>query len=375
MDKLVFERRECVICEGSDFSHFLTIKNHPMNMGVTTTFEGESFVDQEWMTCSRCGHLQLRNLIDLSLLYQQSHNLEVVGSTWNRHNESFAKFVLKFDVKRIVEIGGANGVLANKILAIDSSIMKYRIIEPNSEINSSRFEIVSGFIEDNYDTLQGFDAIVHSHVLEHLYSPRNFLKNASYFMDDTLMILSIPQIESFLMLNSANALNFEHTYLLEIESLRYMAACANLEIVALEKFENHSFFICLKKAPYLNIPKYPPMQSEKAQLFRNFFDYTMSFATSINDQIESKERVYMFGAHVFSQVLFCCGVDQKRIEAILDNSAFKIGKRLYGTNLIVQSPNIVKDLGECRVVLPPSVYSDEIKSQLKSINQDVRFID
>jgi TFIIF-interacting CTD phosphatase-like protein len=83
----------------------------------------------------------------------------------------------------------------------------------------------------------------------------------------------------------------------------------------------------------------------------------------------------MFGAHVFSQVLFCCGVDQKRIEAILDNSAFKIGKRLYGTNLIVQSPNIVKDLGECRVVLPPSVYSDEIKSQLKSINQDVRFID
>lgn len=59
---------------------------------------------------------------------------------------------------------------------------------------------------------------------------------------------------------------------------------------------------------------------------------------------------------------------------ILDNDANKHGKRLYGTNLFVRSPIILKGKCSANVILRQGVFNDEIKENiLNNINKNVQF--
>ena len=59
----------------------------------------------------------------------------------------------------------------------------------------------------------------------------------------------------------------------------------------------------------------------------------------------------------------------------MDNSPLKIGKRLYGSNKIIKSPKILKDLKDPIVILKAGPYNEEIKKDiLENINSTTKFI-
>jgi len=96
----------------------------------------------------------------------------------------------------------------------------------------------------------------------------------------------------------------------------------------------------------------------------------------INLKIQSHDGdIYLFGAHIFSQYLFSFGLSKDKIKAILDNSPLKIGKRLYGTNLMVKTPKILSSSIKPLVILKAGIYNDEIKKDiLEKINPNTTFI-
>ena len=88
------------------------------------------------------------------------------------------------------------------------------------------------------------------------------------------------------------------------------------------------------------------------------------------------QPVYLFGAHVFAQYLIEFGLDISRIVSLLDNDPNKAGKRLYGTNLMVQSPKALRDVTNPIVILKAGVYNQEIKEDiLGNINKSVTFFE
>ena len=95
----------------------------------------------------------------------------------------------------------------------------------------------------------------------------------------------------------------------------------------------------------------------------------------ILDSDYSKENTFIFGAHIFTQYLIKFGLDEKLFSNILDNDGRKIGERLYGTDLIVKSPKILKDIENPILVLKAAQYNEEIKKDiLENINPNTRFI-
>ena len=93
------------------------------------------------------------------------------------------------------------------------------------------------------------------------------------------------------------------------------------------------------------------------------------------DMNQSKSKVFLFGAHIFSQYLIEFGLNINKINCILDNDSQKQGKRLYGSKLYVKSPKVLKEIDEPIIILKAGTYNDEIKEDiLKNINPKAKFI-
>ena len=116
--------------------------------------------------------------------------------------------------------------------------------------------------------------------------------------------------------------------------------------------------------------------NDEYEAFNRLWDGLQEFVDSVLLEIEaSSTPTYIFGAHIFSQALLSLGLNKIVIQGILDNSAAKQGKRLYGSKALTYAPDAIKDLPEVNVVLRVSHYQNEIKKQLQSINPRVRIIE
>ena len=100
-------------------------------------------------------------------------------------------------------------------------------------------------------------------------------------------------------------------------------------------------------------------------VFDNFIKEHMDFINLIDKYMDKFDnQVFLFGGHIFAQYLLGFGLDESRIDAILDNDLDKQGKRLYGTKLKVRSPKILSNIDNPAVILRTGVYDNEIKNDI-----------
>ena len=91
--------------------------------------------------------------------------------------------------------------------------------------------------------------------------------------------------------------------------------------------------------------------------------------------MQKNQKLYLFGAHIFSQCLINYGLNVKRIDCIIDNDFNKQGKRLYGTDLKVFSPKILSNDNDPVVILKAGAYNQEVKKDiLENINSNTFFL-
>ncbi|HWI73257.1 MAG TPA: class I SAM-dependent methyltransferase [Baekduia sp.] len=366
-------RTACAVCGAGPLEPRLEVPRVPVHMGCTERPAGaDAYADQRWVVCAACASLQLGAMAPLDLVYQAQHNA-AVGGVWARHHAAFAAFVAGFGPRRVVEVGGSTGALARAYVAAHD-VDAWTVVEPNPTFVPERpIELVQAFVEDAADTVAGADAVVHSHLLEHLYTPRDFLRTVrSQVADGGLMILSVPDIESLLAQHSgSNALNFEHTYQFGIPALLWMLADAGFELEALRRFGRHSIFVAAvaKDAPGA---AGPAPAGDHGAAFARFVEDARADAAALTGRAAAYDGdVYLFGGHVFSQFIIGCGFDAGRATGVLDNDPAKQGLRLYGTDLMVSAPAAVADAGAVAVIVRAAHYTGEITEQLRGLSSAI----
>jgi hypothetical protein len=367
------ERRACAACGAADLDPLLEIAGVPVHMGCTDQpADADAFFDQRWATCARCGSVQLAALAPLDLVYQTQHN-GAVGGVWARHHTALANFVAARAPQTVVEVGGASGALAREYAA-EHDVASWTVVEPNPTFTPQPpIHLITAYVEEVDDVVAEADAVVHSHLLEHLYEPRAFLRGIrEQARADAPMLLSVPDLASLLAQSGANALNFEHTYFFDIELLGWMLRDAGYTVDEPERFEHHSFFVEARpdRAPGAAGP--PPDASAGARAFTRFVETARADADELIARATAYDGpVYLFGAHVFSQFLVGCGFPAQRATAVLDNDPAKQGLRLYGTPLTVRSPSAIADAGPAAVIVRATHYTAEITEQLRTLAPEV----
>jgi hypothetical protein len=378
MNKII--RDNDVVLGNNDLENLYTFKNFPVFMGCTSQDPSEDILsDMEWKISKKSGMIQLNPLLPLDVVYNTEHGSGTTGKAWDEHHEAFAQFVNKYDIKNVLEIGGLHGILAQKYFNLEGKA-KWTIIEPNPIIPESiPVKVITGFFDNNFTSDENFDAIVHSHLLEHVYNPDEFMDHKSSFMKDgDLLLFTLPNMQVMLENNYTNCINFEHTLYLIEPYIEYFLNKYNFEIIEKQYFrKDHSIFYCAKKTLNNITNKLPTNLYEiNKYTFEKYINHHIDDVNKINDVINKTEMpVYLFGAHVFSQYLILFGLNTSNIICLLDNDTRKEDKRLYGTSLISKSPKILKDIPQALVILRAGAYNEEVKNDiLNNINPNIKFI-
>jgi len=367
------ERTKSVIT-GNDLEIIHKFENFPVFFGCTDlSKENDLVADMIWGIDSKCGAIQLTKLVPLEILYQEQH-VDGTGATWNKYYEDFAKFIHYQNPNNVLEIGGGSGQLAQNVTKINPRI-KWTVIEPNPIIKeTNQIKVIAGFFDSSLKVEEKIDTIVLSQVLEHIYNPRKFILDIFNFLPiNGKVIIAYPQITSWLSKKYTNALNFEHTILID-DFIEYLFIENGFAVSDKNMYKDHSTFFVIEKKEKKLSTGIPNKYKEYKSLFLNFISYHEKLVKELNLKIKNTSKpVYLFGAHIFATYLFSFGLDM-RLAGILDNSKLKQNRRFYGTDFVVSSPSALKGLGEVNIILKAGLYDDEIKKDiLENINPSVKF--
>jgi SAM-dependent methyltransferase len=355
-----------------------TFKDFPVFFGTVDTPAGQDLrADMEWALDPETGVIQLTKLVPLEILYREQH-VDGCGPTWRQYYEDFGSYILERGPRAVVEIGGGAGALAKIALARQTE-MRWTIVEPNPTIAAEgNLHIIRGFFAPSLLAGQEVDAIVFSQVMEHVYDPRSFLADiANFLKPGQRLIFAYPNLARWLDRKFTTALNFEHTMLLTDRHLDTLLPEYGLRVVDKTPYGEHSYFYTAEKsAAPCAAPAMPNLSREYRALFDSFLVHHRKTVEELNRIMRSSPgEFYLFGAHIFSTFLFAFGLEAGRIRGILDNSPTKRGRRLYGTEFIVDHPEILRGKRDAVVILRTGFYDREIREDIVNhINANVRFI-
>ncbi len=376
----VLERTVDVI-EGTNTEQIHQLENFPVFMGCVDQSPSKDLkANMSWQISTSNGFLQLKELIPVEVLYQSSHDAGSVGNIWMEHHQAFAEFLKQYSPRVVLEIGGAHGILSRNYQALDTAC-DWTIIEPNPVPSEGvKANFIKGFFNENFAFEQEVDAIVHSHVFEHVYDPQVFMRNITAFLPEGKhLVFTLPNMEVMLNRKYTNCINFEHTTFLTEPYVELLLSQHGFRVLQKEYFrDDHSIFYGCVREDDVPLKKLPGgLYQKNKQLYQDYVKYHQQLIAELNEKIESLngESLYLFGAHVFAQYLIGFGLQTDKIICLLDNDLNKKGKRLYGTNLQVASPRILKDVDQPVVILKAGVYNEEIKKDiLENINKTTVFL-
>lgn len=376
----LIDRAVDVVTGSKNLEDLHLLPNFPVFMGTVLHPRSEDLVvDMSWSISRDSGLIQLKTLLPLDVLYQEQTTTSAVGAIWLEHHQQFAKFLSAYAPESVLELGGAHGILAKEYH--DIQLIPWTILEPNpSPVDGCRAKFIKGFFDENFGFNEAFDTVVHSHVFEHMYEPDKFMGHLSKFMlVGQNLIFTLPNMQVWMERNYTNCINFEHTVFLTEPYVDFLLAKHGFRLNEKQFFrDGHSIFYAATRDASVGRTALPSTLYEKnKQVYLGFVKYHEDLIKDLNSKLaNSAEPVYLFGAHVFAQYLIAFGLDTRRIVGLLDNDPKKQGRRLYGTSLMVQSPQALRDLPNAGVILKAGVYNQEIKADiLENINPTVVFLE
>lgn len=362
---LTLERNKCVICY-SELTDNVILHEHNMPITFSPTIdprEKDIHFNLNWIECIICGCVQLKYLIEPSILYDHPHNQTQLTYTWNLHHTAFMNFIGDVSGKSVLEVGGSDGYLRNKIMS-SCSPTEYYICD----FSSDEYYTLSFNIEDlsTLDVIPSdVSVIIMSHTLEHLYYPRVSIENL-YKLGINTIFISVPWMEMLLEDKSISILHIEHTFYIYASHLKFILESSGFNVTSMCTFNKHSIFIKAER----NASKHDisSVKHEETLELRNYFKLRTNM---LHSHKISKQTILAPGGH-FASIFYNYLSKEERMNIVccIDNDPQKQNKRLYGTDCMMLSLGKAYELyienkeEELDIIIISCPYQEEIKKQI-----------
>jgi hypothetical protein len=363
-------RTECVICRSNNLKDvtkdsLITYLSLEMSKDLIKTTKYMPYTIQG---CDSCGGIQNKYIGDLSIIYKNNH-VENFGTSKPKMHSGFSNFITQnTEINGIVEIGASVDTLAKSIL--NRKQTPYYIIEPSyqSEI-SQDITFIGDFVENVDLSSLNINTIVMSHVFEHIYEPSSLLQIFSKHKNIKYIYLNHPDMEYAVKNNIAVILNAEHTFYIETAGLLDLFRKNMFNSSRITHFDNHSIYLEFERKEILS-SALPHNSSAYTDVVKWVSNLKIAMKTINKYMLNNPSKnYYIWPASCHSTILFIFGLDHTKFTGVLDNSPNKIGRYLYGYDLLCSSLNEFVEHdpnNSCIIISPAGIYSDEISTSTKN---------
>ena len=321
------------------------------------------------LQCEKCRTFQTKYLGNRNIIY--NYNANSYGIIRSTMNSKFSDFITSNkNINSIIEIGGGNGELSDIIIKTQNNI-KYTIVDPSYSGTNINKKIINNFYENNELYIDG-DTIVMSHVFEHFYEPLKILEKFNNNKSIKYIYLNFPDLEKCISDNNYHVLNPEHIYYVENNFIEDLFKNYGFIQSRRHYHMDHSVFFEFERIPEINVDNfiYNKMSLISVPIFLREI---INRVDNIKEIIKNTSKpVYIWPCSMHTVYLSSFGLNTNDIVGVLDNSPHKIGKYLYGTNLLCSSfDEKINSNEKCIIILNGGCYNSEIKS---NGNNNVQYI-
>lgn len=371
---MIISRINCIICNNNcllnNFDLISTIDMVSLN-----EYNHSELFNLNFVGCNNCGCVQLKNLFEQSIIYEEPIQC-IDGPLLLKHNELFANFVFENckNEKILFEIGGSYGKIAkqiiNKYININLEI-DYKILEFNIE-NYPTIENIQ-YLEGNCESFNfnDYKTIIMSHVFEHLYNPREFIKKISDDNVDNIFI-SIPDMDNLMKNGDINNLNIFHTFYINTIFLEYIFNLYNYELIKSFNYKESSIFYYFKKNKESMVE---PKEYRQIFLLKTIGDFYKDI-TKRTQILDINKEFFICPAGFYGRNIYnnLNENTKNKVLGFLDGDSFKIGKRLSGTPLNIYDKNYIKNYDKVVVLICSEKHKDELSNELIKYNKNIEII-
>ncbi len=353
------EVKQCRACEGTELAPVFDLGNQPLSNNFVASDEPrQGFYPLKILFCRGCRLAQLSAVVNRDTLYKNYAYVSSSSATLQRHYDRlFKDMESETTGKSIIEIGSNNGGLLQfaktrgfEVLGIDPAENLCNVAEANG-INTvcDFFNLGSAKRAVGYFSKMKNPAIILArHVLAHVDDWREFIAGLEVLAGpDSMICIEVPYAVDLLHRIEFDSVYHEHLSYVTLRPIVQLLQNTSFRIHRINRYGIHGGAILLMLRrwdyPYASHLSVDEMVAEE-----NVPEATrLWFADRAKEKIESLKSlvkdlrtegkiVSAFGASAKATVLInACGFTSKDIAFVTDNSPYKPGKLIPGTDIPV----------------------------------------
>jgi len=349
MNITTYTRDNCVLC--NDYCNLLDINT--LKMPLYLIYPENINKDINWYMkygyCEKCFSVQLKTLLDPNILYDKNYiQPNSISYNWVQHNISFINFIISSIGinKPLIEVGSSSFILGKHLIEYykDYTVFDYSL---EQSIKQDNVKYIEGNCED-YNFVFNSNIIM-SHVFEHLYEPKKFIKNCRNNKVKNIVI-SIPNMENLNMLHVFSQHTFQYSY----NDIEYIFGLYNYKLIN-NKFNNvtDNSFPCL----FFHFE----LTSNIIKIERNIFLSRHNYTQELLKPILIPKNTFIITTGWLMLSIYSLIENKENIIGVIDNNKLLHGKIFSNSNHFIQPYEYLKNYDNANCLICRYRKDDIIK--------------
>jgi len=396
----------CRVCGSHNLELILDLGEHPPSNSLIHEISSEYFDFKEQIFplrlffCQECGLLQLLDIVNPKILFQQDYpyytgkSSQTMQKHWKDLAEKLGKDLCKDSI--VVDIGGNDGTLLSYF---SEGITKINVEPSESHWETNYDKGISTFGEfftpetaRKIVDLEGkVDLVLATNVFAHIDDLYTFMAGVKFMIKDTgVFVIEVPHALSLVKDLEYDTIYHEHMSYWSIRPLQMLANNCGFRVISLEKIPTHggSLRVYLKKEDGWIFPKaltkiyteeYLVGMYDKDELVKfgaNVKKSLMDLEILVEDLFIKGNKIVGYGCPAKANtILNSIPHIAKFIEYMTDTTPEKQGKYTPGTHIPIKSPEeFYKNPPDYAILFPWNYGKEIIEKEKKFLDTGGKFI-
>lgn len=280
--------------------------------------------------------------------------------------------------KNLFQIGCSDGFTLSifkqngwSVTGIDPSLNCSKIAQENYNI-----EIFTGFFE-NFKISKKFKMFILTHVLEHLYFPKETLQKIhSHILDDGYLFVEIPCFENKEQFPNGY-FSFEHVQFFSEKLIVDLLNETGFEILKIRHFFHEYPIISLvckktskKKNIQFSLSEFKKNHSMVLYHIQNEKQVWDKIKTTLHLKLNPDNRIFVWGSGIHTSKLhfYTKLFDDFKISGIIDSDSQKHGLNFF--NIEISDPKKIKFIANDQIIISSYASENEIYDSIKDLQNN-----